>query len=107
MTLRIRLTNALSIMAPNPRDERTTAHAANPPRMAAHNAKHAQIKTVLAAWHVWQGSTETAVARHRALDAAATLPAVIAATTLNDARAVIAADLVPRADGRLAQRAAS
>ena len=40
----------------NPLDERTPAHAANPPRMAAHHAKHAQIETVLAAWHVWQGS---------------------------------------------------
>ena len=36
---------------------------------------------------------EEAVTRHRPLDAAATLPAAIAATTLRDARAVIAADL--------------
>jgi hypothetical protein len=42
--------------ATNPLDERTTAHTANPPRVAAHDAKHAQIETVLAAWHVWQGS---------------------------------------------------
>lgn len=38
---------------------------------------------------------ETAVAHHRSLDAAATLPDAIAATTLGDARAVIAADLKP------------
>lgn len=38
---------------------------------------------------------ETAVAKHRALDAAATLSAAIAATTLSDVRAVIAADLKP------------
>jgi zinc protease len=41
------------------------------------------------------GELEAAVTRHRALDAAATLPAAIAATTLRDARAVIAADLRP------------
>ena len=40
----------------SPLDERTIDQAANPPRVAAHDAKHAQIATVLAAWHVWQGS---------------------------------------------------
>jgi hypothetical protein len=40
----------------NPLDERTTAPGANPPRVAAHDATYAQIETVLAAWHVWQGS---------------------------------------------------
>jgi zinc protease len=38
---------------------------------------------------------EAAVAKHRTINAAATLPAAIAATTLRDARAVIAADLKP------------
>lgn len=36
--------------------ERAAEHVANPPRMAAHDAKRAQIETVLAAWHAWQGT---------------------------------------------------
>jgi hypothetical protein len=40
----------------HPLEDRAIDHAANPPRVAAHDAKHAQIETVLAAWRVWQGN---------------------------------------------------